>query len=349
VFIRPVPSGTGKKNRKDILIELKENDASEFNFMIGYGSEDKIRTQIEVNTKNLKGSARKIGLGLKASFIKRAISGSFTEPRLFNTRWRVDINSGFEYLEQPGFNVGRFSTIFSIGRSLKKSLLMNLSFRYEDAQLRHVEVIDKIANFNPRVRSMILSLSYDIRDNLFDPRTGIYLNWSNEMTGAFLRGNNAFYKIIFTGKYFYELNNNTILASSLEIGVAGHLGEYEEIPLSERFYAGGTNSLRGFEYQKVGPLDADCNPLGGELKLVWNVLEIRRSIYKILGGIIFVDIGNVWSRPTLFKMSDLRMSTGPGLRLSTPIGILRLDVGFNVNKRKDEPLYLLHFNMGHTF
>jgi translocation and assembly module TamA len=164
-----------------------------------------------------------------------------------------------------------------------------------------------------------------------------------------MKGNNSFARSLLISKYFFELNNKTVLASALEIGWIRHLASFEEIPLSERFYAGGSNSIRGFEYQMIGPLDQENNPVGGKIKIVCNVLEIRRTVYKIIGVVLFIDAGNIWSTPTDFKLENFRISSGLGLRLSSPIGILRLDYGINMDKRGDEPRDVIHFSMGHTF
>jgi outer membrane protein insertion porin family len=194
-----------------------------------------------------------------------------------------------------------------------------------------------------------LSISHDSRDNLFDPRQGIFVEWTNELAGTVFNGNNNFVRSRFVSKYFDEINQKTVIASAFEIGWIGRLGNYEEIPLSERFYTGGTNSIRGFKYQMVGPLDQEDNPIGGKFKIVWNIIELRRSLYKILGGVLFIDAGNVWSNKDDFNFSGIRISSGLGLRLSSPIGILRLDYGINMDNHKNESKSVLHFNMGHSF
>ncbi len=349
VFIRPQESATGDSSKKDILIELKENLSSEFNVSFGYGSEDKGRTRLEVVTSNLAGTARKAGLNLQASFIRRSIEASFTEPRTFGTKWRTDINSMFKYLEEPGYDVSSIEGRLTFGKPLSKYTNFNIAFRYEDARLRHVMVAEDIETFDPRTRSVILSLFHDSRDNLFDPRTGFYFEFTNEFAGAFLSGNYTFTRSMVNLKKFYEWNNKTILASSFEIGWIGHLGDLEEIPLNERFYAGGANSIRGFGYQLVGPLDENDIPQGGKFKIVWNALELRRALYKMLGAVLFVDLGNVWQRTGDFKINSLRISAGLGIRVSSPIGILRLDYGVNLDPAKDESKDMVHFSMGHTF
>ncbi|MBN2287830.1 MAG: BamA/TamA family outer membrane protein [Candidatus Glassbacteria bacterium] len=121
------------------------------------------------------------------------------------------------------------------------------------------------------------------------------------------------------------------------------------IPLHERFYAGGPHSLRAFSYQKAGPLDRDRMPIGGRLKLVWNVVELRRTLYKLVGGVLFVDVGNVWLDPGSFALDEIRTSIGCGLRLNTPIGMGRLDYGYNPERRPGEPRGKLYFSMGQAF
>jgi len=126
-------------------------------------------------------------------------------------------------------------------------------------------------------------------------------------------------------------------------------GASEEIPLNERFYTGGPTSLRGFGYQLVGPLDENGKPLGGQFKIVWNLFELRKAIYKLLGAAAFVDIGNVWTDIGAFRMGDLRPSVGIGLRFNSPIGIVRLDYGVNVDRKEMESQSKLFLSMGQAF
>jgi outer membrane translocation and assembly module TamA len=140
-----------------------------------------------------------------------------------------------------------------------------------------------------------------------------------------------------------------VIGSALELGWMESFGASDEIPLSERFYTGGPTSLRGFGYQMVGPRDANGEPLGGQLKLVWNLLELRRSIYRMVGGALFIEVGNVWSQPKQAQLSDLRVNLGTGLRVNSPLGILRLDYGINLDRRSDEPRTKLFFSMGQAF
>ncbi len=162
-----------------------------------------------------------------------------------------------------------------------------------------------LKNFDITIRrsSLKAALLYDLRNNLFDPSSGFIVNISSE----FIYGvaNLRFYKIqllhsinrilrnqaIF--KYFYSLDNLTTIASSIDMCIINDFsGETINFLLDDLFYAGGPGSIRGFGYQMVGSLSENNSPLGGELKLVWN-LELRRRIIWIVSGVAFFDAGNV--------------------------------------------------------
>ncbi len=349
VFIRPQIASSGDSAKKDILIELQENESLEFNIAAGYGSVEKARGRIEIFNTNLAGTALKAGLTTKISFISRGVEASFTEPWTLDLRWRTDVNLLFEYLEQPGFDLTRKGGRLVIGKTFGKRSTASLTYRYEDSKLSNIQIGTVPEGQKTNVRSLMLSLIYDTRDNLFNSNRGIYLGWHNELAGSFLSGTDTFVRSVVRFKCFYPWKRSTIIASALEIGWMDFFGTSRDIPLNERFYTGGPNSLRGFGYQLVGPLDAERDPMGGRLELVLNLLEIRQSLYKMMGAALFADVGNVWLAPQDFRLDDLRTSAGFGLRANTPIGIVRLDYGINLQPKKGEPRERIYFNMGQTF
>ncbi|NIM97358.1 MAG: outer membrane protein assembly factor BamA [candidate division Zixibacteria bacterium] len=349
VFIRPQPPASGDSAKKDILIELQESDFTEFNVAAGYGSVEKVRGRIEVFNSNLAGTALKAGLTLRASFIGRGLEASFTEPWTLGLRWKTDLNFLLEYLEEPAFNLTRRGGRLVVGRGFGKRSSASLAYRYEDADLSDVQVSTIPEDIETNLRTLTLSLIYDTRDNLFNSTGGTYAEWRNELAGSFLSGTDTFVRSTARLKYFYRLRRSTIIATALDIGWMDFFGTSKDIPLNERFYAGGPNSLRGFGYQLAGPLDAEGDPIGGRLKVVWNLLEIRQAVYRMIGLAIFADLGNVWTQPEDFRIGDIRTSAGLGLRANTPIGIVRLDYGINLQPKKGELRQRLYFSMGQAF
>jgi outer membrane protein insertion porin family len=349
VFVRPQPAASGDSDKKDILVELKENESLEFNVAAGYGSVEKIRGRIEVFNSNLMGTALKAGLTLRASFIGRSAEASFTEPWTLGVPWKTDLNLLAEYLEEPSFDISRKVGRLAVGRTFGKRSTASVAYRYENAKLSNVQVEAVPHELKTNLRILTLSVIYDTRDNLFNSTRGVYAEGRNELAGSFLSGTDTFLRLMGRVKYFYPWKNSTILATSLEGGWMDVFGTSRDVPLNERFYAGGPNSIRGFGYHLVGPLDAEGDPLGGRFQLVWNLLEIRQSIYKMIGGALFADVGNVWPSATEFRLKDIRTSAGVGLRVNTPIGIVRLDYGINLQPENGEPKERLYFNMGQAF
>lgn len=349
VFIRPVPVTSEVFPRQDVLIELKENESIEFNASLGYGTLEKARAKIGIYFNNIFGTARRFGITPRVSFIYRGIEASYTEPWTFGTRWRTDVNTWIDYIEEPGYNLLRKGGRVTVGRNLNRFLSISMEYRNENSELSNIEVSSVPQELDVFVRSAKVTPIYDSRDNMFNTKKGVYLEWSNELAGSFLGGSDTFLRSIWRVKYFSTLRLNTTAGTALEVGWMDHFGGSDEIPLNERFYAGGPNILRGFEYQKVGPLDADGTPMGGQFKVVWNVVEIRQVIYKMIGTAFFMDVGNVWDQADNFAWADARVSPGLGLRVNTPIGIVRGDVGFNLAPQRDESGVQFYFNVGQAF
>jgi len=349
VFVRPVTSSRDDSTAKDVLIELKEKPSSEFGIMIGYGSIEKIRGRIELTTSNLAGTARQAGTALEVNFIKQGISGSFTEPWTFGTPWRTDISLFGELRQEPGYKTQTLGARLTLGRRIGTHMTVAASYRFENTNITDVTALAHPKDLDPRVRSLSLSITHDTRDNLFDIQSGTYIDWTNELAGSFLQGSNTFARSIVTLKVFKAIGRESVVGSAFEIGWMDFFGASEEIPLNERFYTGGPTSLRGFGYQLIGPLDENGKPLGGQFKIVWNLFELRKAIYKLLGAATFVDIGNVWTDIDAFHLQDLRPSVGIGLRLNSPIGIVRLDYGVNVDRKETESQGKLFLSMGQAF
>ena len=349
VYIHPTEPVSGSESKKDVIVELREKDSIRMSVSAGYDTEEEFRSKIEAYTINLMGMGKKLGASGRISFIRKKLSGSFTSPRLFDTKWDLDINTGWDYLDEPSYDLRRIFGLMSVGRKIGPHTFFRIQYRQDHSKAENITlstIPDKTTN---DISSIELSLRHDRRNNLFNATKGIYWEITTEL-GSYLSGKPASF-LYFAGriKYFYPLNRFTIMATSLELGVINTNHGLLEIPLQERFYSGGGRSVRGYQYNMVGPLDANGKPLGGKLKIIWNIFEIRRKIYKIISGVVFCDAGNVWENAEDFDMSDIRTSSGLGLRLNTPVGVIRFDYGFKFERRKDESLGELYFSMGQAF
>jgi len=121
----------------------------------------------------------------------------------------------------------------------------------------------------------------------------------------------------------------------------------QEVPRAERFFAGGSTTIRGFEQNTVGDIEAR-QPTGGQAMLVINN-EIRFPVVSIFDGVGFVDIGNVYRRVSDFSLTNIRKTAGVGLRVRTPWFLLRLDYGLKLDREPEETRGRFFFSIGQAF
>ena len=238
---------------------------------------------------------------------------------------------------------------------------------YSLEQIKREEVVDE--RERSRKRSLELAYTRDTRDFYFNPRGGMYINAKAGFSGGFLGGEDHLYSFVASYQAYRRLGRRTVFAYRVRGGYTEAFGDSEErgVPFESRFFSGGGNSVRGYRENSLGPRGVEDEPLGGRVLLLTNI-ELRFPLPYLarfnFGGALFVDGGNVWSsfeeiEPGQFDIysdrddttfRDYRYSAGVGVRYNTPIGPLRLDVGFPLKKTEDvDRDYLFHISLGQIF
>jgi outer membrane protein insertion porin family len=133
------------------------------------------------------------------------------------------------------------------------------------------------------------------------------------------------------------------------LGLATPFGSTVAVPASERFFAGGSNTVRGYGEHRLGPVDARGNPTGGAAQLIFN-LEWRFPIWRWVSGAVFFDAGQVFAEAKDLSLTDLKPGTGGGIRLITPVGPVRLDVAYPLAQVPDQvQKWRTYFSVGFPF
>ena len=183
--------------------------------------------------------------------------------------------------------------------------------------------------------SFPVQASFDRRNDRMDPVRGFFISSRVTPFLDVMDLSTYFVKNEWTFMHYLTLDAapSLTLATRLRLGIMGGAG-LSDIPADERFYAGGGGSIRGYAYQKVGPLDKDREPTGGRSLTDWSV-ELRKRLNKNFGVVAFVD-GGMAHELVYPDFSDaIQWGAGVGVRYFTPIGPLRLDVAMPINRRRD--------------
>jgi len=344
----------------NVIVRVQETRPYKFVYG-GYFDSDRGPGVItELEARNLLGSARL--LGLRARVDRDYQEGRFyvTQPPLrqlplqstITGYWKSEIVNNVYNLETLG------STVQQEGR-LREKFLFSYGYRYERKQVFFIA--DPIfQNFHYSVAPLLATLSRTSRDDYLDPTRGSFTSHALEFAPEAL--GSTFGYVRYFGQYFkyfpisqpryVPFGGETkrprfIYATGLRVGLMNGLTRNDIVP-SERFFAGGGTTVRGFEQDKLGPLDRFGNPLGGNAMLVINN-ELRFPFVSILDAVGFVDIGNVYPKISDFSFSDLRKTAGFGLRLRTPFLMIRFDYGFKLDRLPGESPGAFFFSIGQAF
>jgi outer membrane protein assembly complex protein YaeT len=281
---------------------------------------------------NLFGRAAKAGIAFRYDRTNRIGRTYFVIPRFFG--WPIT-SSIFLSRARERFGEADFNPFvtdrweLTAEQRFRPRSRMEVAYSYQFERSRTFDPQpDPLDPFPLDIRVLVARLNstttIDTRDDPFSATTGWFHSSSVEYAPEILGSDLRFIKV-FTQQYYYRrLGTRLVFATAARLGIADGLGQ-ELIP-SERFFAGGGNSVRGYREDSLGGLDAFGDPIGGDALLELNE-ELRFPVYGWLAGVGFVDAGNVFPGPSDISFAALKVGIGVGMRLDTPIALIRLDFG----------------------
>ncbi len=328
-------------------------------FRLGYGvrweSEAGTAAVLDFVDENFLGRA--VTLGLRGLYQSDDRSGRLylDTGRVLGTR--VSIESYAEERRRlfPDDNLveDRREAALQASRPLGESGTARLYARYRTTHLYEMEP-DPFFPFDLEIRLPYagLQLLHDTRDDRIDPRSGLFTSLDLSGSGTFLGSDFKYARLFVQAAAFRHVSlagRPWLWAQALRLGLA-HPFAGQELIRDERFFAGGPFSVRGYAVESLGPreiLGDFDRALGGEALLVINE-EMRFALPWDLTGLAFFDAGQVWARPGDADF-DLAKSLGLGLRARSPVGLLRFDAAYALDRRPGEASYKLYLGLGNTF
>ena len=344
-------------NIKDIVFEVEESNRWILESGFGYAEYEGARGFIDLGFRNIFGGNRQVRIRAQASEISQMYAINYIEPWFLPP---ISLKSLLSYTKKHNQNVDTGKTLFSMSKytatiGIERPLnnLLRTTFFYE---LSHVEtynvqpdiILSREDTGTLLISSIVPSILYDSRDNPFDPHIGILSGMSLKIASKFLLSETDFVKITGYFNDYVSILDYLTLAFSIRSGAAYGIREIDGLPIVERFFLGGLNTIRGFKRDEVGPKSSKGSPTGGNFFCLSNI-ETRIDIGSGFGAIVFFDIGNVLLDIIDIDIEQFRKSAGLGVRYMTPVGPFRLDYGYKLDRRPFETMGEFHFSLGHTF
>jgi outer membrane protein assembly complex protein YaeT len=337
-----------------IRLSLVEGDRHEIRLGAGYSTDDGVRGLASWWDYNFFGGARQLGVSARVSEITRSVTASFIQPHFFghDDKARLDFQLG---REDESTYVDDFALLTPrIEWQVTPSVLANifLGFHYDSLSGVSEQTQQDLGVFQDSgfTNSLGTGLRWQWLDDPVDPRSGLVIGLSPELSGGPLGGDFDHFRLVGDVRGYLPLSGDLLLTSRVLAGSVAPFDDTPQIPLWARFYAGGTTTfpVRGYGRRRVGPLSGSNDPLGGRSATVVS-LELRHPIILPVWGVVFVDAGDVELSAWTLRPENVQTGVGFGIRASTPVGPIEADLGFGLNREGGDSLVQFAFTIGPDF
>jgi outer membrane protein insertion porin family len=332
-----------------VNFEVTEKPSGVFSIGGGYSSADNFVGTIDLAQNNFLGRGYQASIRIRAGQLTQQGVISFTDPWLFD----MPLAGGFDI-----FSTQRDYTDYtyaSLGGAARLSKPFEEFWR---ATSSYRLSRDKISNINPvatqelqdqagtTITSLVAAgLVRDNRDSTSTPSRGGQLALNGDFAG--LGGDQRFVKLVGSISQFQVVWLDHIIGAHLEGGYLSGWGG-KTSPLFERFWLGGPNSLRGWKFRQISPVDSSGQQTGGTSEVLGNV-EYLIPLPFNLRLALFVDVGNVYGFSTPFNITNLKADVGAGIRWISPFGPIRVDYGLKITRQAGEDIGAIQFSVGSPF
>ena len=350
---------------RNLVVTVKEAKTGEFSFGGGFSSADRVIGFAEITQRNFDilnwpsfvGGGQELKLRGTIGTRRRDQLLSFTEPWIFGYPYLF----GFDLFNRDrtrgdgySFDLGRRGGDLRFGHAFGEYNRWDATYRLERVSVENVpdnaSATLKAEAGRNSLSSYRLQFSRDTRDNRFFPKHGYIAFLAGEYGGGFLGGDKDFVKVTWGGERYFEPFRDHVLQFHANFGLVDSFDDTNAVPIYERFFAGGADTIRGYKERRVGPRDRLSNdPVGGE-SMVLGTAEYSIPIASFLRGAVFYDVGNVYERFQEFATEGFKSGAGLGIRVKTPFGPMKLDAGYPINPdsgEKQSPRF--HFSASREF
>jgi outer membrane protein insertion porin family len=336
------PQDTTVPNRKNMVVTVEEKRTGSITFGAGFSSVDSLLGFVEITQGNFDitnfpyftGGGEKFRVRLQYGLERQDAEVEFKEPWFLEQRLALGFNLFYHnatYLSTY-YNEQNYGGSVSLSRAFGQFWAGSVSYT-----LQEFDLYNFASNSSPQLlsqagwrsdSSITLGMAYDTRDSVLLTRHGMHADFSAEFAGGPLWGQTNIYKFQADAQKYILLPYDMILTLALATGNVNYYGNSNQVPMFDRFFIGGSRSVRGFGNRDIGPYDYNYQPLGGNT-MMYNNIELTAPVMDRVRVAVFNDMGFLDADAFTYgnAWSEMNMAAGLGLRLNLPIGPLRLDYG----------------------
>jgi translocation and assembly module TamA len=334
------------QGRVPVTVEVTERKHRSIEVGARYRTDEGPGGNVAWEHRNFFRRGERLRIELDASFIGGFLAASLRKPDV----WIRDLaflgETRLAYEDTDAYKSTSATAQAGLERRFREGMTLTagLAFRAERVEEANTNEEDDFG-----LISLPAQFAWDRSDDRLDPTKGGRLTIGNEPFVDVFGNDLAFNKTRVEYSHYLQVLEipRVVLAGRSAIGTL--FGESRaDVPANLRFYAGGGGSVRGFAFQKAGELDEENDPIGGR-SLFEASGEVRVRVTETIGVVAFVDAGAAFSSRFPDFDDELRVGAGPGIRYFSPIGPLRLDVGFPVNPRNSDDDFQLYISIGQAF
>jgi outer membrane protein insertion porin family len=354
------PKPTMSENQMDVVVDVKEKSTGTFQIGAGYSSSENMLFMGEISEDNIFGTGNKLSLAASTSSESTRYNLKFTNPRLYDSQVSGSIDLFNWERQYDDFTKDSTGAAFRLGHPLWEEWRIFYGYTISDTELSDIDYANVSTAILQSEDINLLSmpeigLVRDTRDKYFSPTKGSRNSINVSYAGGMFGGDAQFTKVEASSNWYFPLFWSTVLQVK---GAAGQAFENEDnkLPVYEKFFLGGMNSIRGFESASISPRDpVSGDKIGGD-KMWYGTVAIKFPLVKDMGmdGEIFHDFGNVYGgnvpgEDEDWDFSDYKKSAGLGILWASPLGPIRLAWGYNLDQQDDEDSSTWDFSMGGSF
>ncbi|MBI4848492.1 MAG: outer membrane protein assembly factor BamA [Nitrospirae bacterium] len=345
------PQPRSEEKLIDLNVKVKEKLTGMLSIGGGYSSVDKFMVMGEITQANLFGKGLYLRFKADLSARRKNYNLSLRDPWFMDKPVSASFSIYNEFYEYPDYDKKATGGSVGFGKEFSEYVGGDITYNIENVDITKVSDSASSVIKDQEGRKLTSSISpsiwRDTRDNYIDTTSGSRNALYSQLAG--LGGSNYFYKGLVDSIWYFPVIWDMTFSVRGRFGYAnGYNGK--ELPLYERFYVGGINTVRGLGFGEGGPIDSSGEKLGGNKELLFNaeyIFPIEKEIR--LKGVLFFDYGRAFDNGENIALSKMRYTAGAGFRWMSPLGPLRLEWGFNLKPEENESRQKLEFSIGGIF